>query len=48
MLSLSGFAPGALAPAGSDYTHFVTATIQVADEARILPIRSLAKKPEPQ
>jgi TolA-binding protein len=44
MLSLSGFAPGALAPAGSDYTHFVTATIQVADEARILAYQVVSKK----
>ncbi len=44
MLSLTGFAPGAMAPAGSDYTHFVTATIQVADEARILAYQVISKK----
>ncbi len=44
MLTLQGFAPGALAPAGSDYTHFVTATIKVYDEWRTLSYQVVSKK----
>ena len=44
MLTLQGFAPGALAPAGSDYTHFVTATIKVYDEWRTLAYQVISKK----
>lgn len=36
LLSTQGFAPGALAPVGKTYTHYVTATIKVYDEARVL------------
>lgn len=44
MLVLSGFAPGAMAPVGGDYTHFVTATIKVQDEARILAYQVISRK----
>lgn len=44
MLVLSGFAPGALAPIGGDYTHFVTATIKVHDDVRILAYQVISKK----
>lgn len=44
MLTLTGMAPGALAPAGSDYTHFVTATIKVHDEWRTLAYQVVSKK----
>jgi TolA-binding protein len=44
MLVLSGFAPAAMAPVGGDYTHFVTATIKVLDEARILAYQVVSRK----
>lgn len=44
MLTLTGLAPGTLAPAGSDYTHFVTATIKVYDEWRTLSYQVVSKK----
>ena len=44
MLTLTGMAPGALAPAGADYTHFVTATIKVHDEWRTLAYQVVSKK----
>lgn len=45
MLSFSGLASAAMQPiGGGDYTHFVTATIKVQDEVRILSYQVVSKK----
>ncbi|MBS0617919.1 MAG: hypothetical protein JSR44_06995 [Spirochaetes bacterium] len=44
LLVLQGFAPGASAPMGSDYTHYVTATLKVYDEWRTLSYQVVSKK----
>jgi len=44
LLSMQGFAPGALIPAGGDFTHYVTATIKVYDEARVLSYQVISAK----
>lgn len=44
LLSMQGFAPGAFVSGGGDFTHYVTATIKVYDEARVLSYQVVSAK----
>lgn len=44
LLSSYGFAPGATAPAGGDYTHYVVSQLTVYDEYRVLSFSIMTRK----